>query len=61
MYEWTTETGKHDSTEQTFAVLRGGNFYSYSSATDPACIRNGGHATAETDLHFGFRVVLYVK
>ena len=60
MYEWTTETGKHNSDDQEFAVMRGGNVNrdSYSS---PACMRFGPCETFHTDVDVGFRVALYVK
>ncbi len=60
MYEWTTETGKHDSTGQTFAVMRGGNFTNDSPAS-PACVLSGFDTATRTYISIGFRVVLYVK
>ncbi len=60
MYEWTTETGKHDSTGQTFAVLRGCAFDG-DGTNNPACIRGGSTSATYTYTSFGFRVVIYVK
>ena len=63
MWEWTTETGKHDSkaTDATnYAVLRGGSFY-WRGSDAPVSYRNGGGSVGAYDLDFGFRVVLYIQ
>ena len=62
MWEWTTETGKHDSkaTDATnYAVLRGGSFGSYGSRY-PVSYRNGT-VSGSYSFHIGFRVVLYIQ
>ena len=64
MWEWTTETGKHDSkaTDATnYAVLRGGSFHS-SGSYDPVSNRNGGNTVSDSyGIDIGFRVVLYIQ
>ena len=64
MWEWTTETGKHDSkaTDATnYAVLRGGSFLNYGS-NNPVSSRHGNCTVSGSyDLNFGFRVVLYIQ
>ena len=60
MWEWTTETGKHDSGGTTYAVSRGGCFRNYGS-TNSLSYRYGGHEVPLTDNHLGFRVVLYLQ
>ena len=64
MWEWTTETGNHTtangSSGTTFAVLRGGSFFSYGS-NDPVSYRNGDYSTAGYSIHIGFRPVLYIR
>ena len=64
MWEWTTETGKHDSkdTDATnYAVLRGGGFYDNGSYY-PVSGRNGDVTVSDSyDLNIGFRVVLYIQ
>ena len=64
MWEWTTETGKHDSkaTDATnYAVLRGGSFSNYGSG-DPVSGRNGHSAVSDSyGVNIGFRVVLYIQ
>ena len=64
MWEWTTETGKHDSkaTDATnYAVLRGGSF-SDSGSNYPVSYRNGRNTVSDSyDIHIGFRVVLYIQ
>ncbi len=58
MYEWTTETSNKGGA-QTFAVLRGGSFY--SNGNDPSSVRHGSTLTTVSTVDIGFRVVLYVK
>ena len=63
MWEWTTETGKHDSkdTDATnYAVLRGGSFRNYGDDA-PVSRRYGGIRVDACDFNFGFRVVLYIQ
>ena len=64
MWEWTTETGKHDSkaTGATeFAVLRGGSFND-SGSNYPVSIRHGNYGVGWSDaVYVGFRVVLYIQ
>ena len=63
MWEWTTETGKHDSkdTDATnYAVLRGGSFGS-NGGVAPVSRRDGGIRVDACDVSFGFRVVLYIQ
>ncbi len=59
MWEWTTETGKHNVDESSFAVPRGGGFYN-DATSNPLCYRNGGNTVATTGVTIGFRVVLYL-
>ena len=60
MWEWTTETGKHNGTTNTYAVLRGGSFYGSGSGF-PVCSRSGSNSVGGYNVNFGFRVVLYIK
>ena len=60
MWEWTTETGKHNGTSDTFAVLRGGAFSSNGFNSSASC-RSGGTYNTYAALDFGFRVVLYLE
>ena len=63
MWEWTTETGKHDSkaTDATnYAVRRGGSFSDYGSGY-PVSGRSGDGSVGDCGLHIGFRVVLYIQ
>ncbi len=66
MYEWTTETGRHNTTDANtatgtkFAVLRGGGFNS-NGASNPVSCRSGNIAVSVASFGLGFRVVLYVK
>ena len=64
MWEWTTETGKHDSkaTDATnYAVLRGGSFANDGSSY-PVSSRNGNNTVSDSyDIFIGFRVVLYIQ
>ncbi len=64
MWEWTTETGKHDSkaTDATnYAVLRGGGFNG-SGSYDPVSYRHGNDTVSDSyGIDFGFRVVLYIQ
>ena len=60
MWEWTTETGKIDGNDTQHAILRGGcfsdngSFYSLSA-------RYGLGTTRWCDVHFGFRIILYIQ
>ena len=63
MWEWTTETGKHDSkaTDATnYAVRRGGSF-NYGGSDYPVSGRNGYSSVGDYNFHIGFRVVLYIQ
>ena len=63
MWEWTTETGKHDSkaTDATnYAVLRGGSFY-YDGSDYPVSGRTGSNSASAYYIDIGFRVVLYIQ
>ena len=64
MWEWTTETGKHDSkaTDATnYAVRRGGSFNNNGS-NNPVSNRNGNNDSGWSgDVSVGFRVVLYIQ
>ena len=63
MWEWTTETGKHDSkaTDATnYAVRRGGSFSDHGSDY-PVSGRNGGNSVGAYNVNIGFRVVLYIQ
>ncbi len=66
MYEWTTETGHHSTTEKDattgtqYAVLLGGGFSCYSTNYPVSC-RNGYGTTTHTSVDVGFRVVLYIN
>ena len=64
MWEWTTETGKHDSkdTDATnYAVLRGGSFHDNGS-NSPVSYRNGNNTVGDSYyISIGFRVVLYIQ
>lgn len=66
LWEWTTEEGKHKTTENptgetnTFAVLRGGSFNSNGS-NYPVVYRNGCNDTGIAHYSIGFRVVLYLE
>ena len=63
MWEWTTETGKHDSkaTDATnYAVLRGGSFYNGGDAA-PVSRRDGDLRVDDCNFGVGFRVVLYIQ
>ena len=64
MWEWTTETGKHDSkdTDATnYAVLRGGSFHNYGS-DNPVSYRHGYLTVSDSySINIGFRVVLYIQ
>ena len=70
MFEWTLEIGNHSTensnqsretqtSENAFAVLRGGSF-GYSGSY-PVCSRDGGSTVASTYINIGFRSVLYIK
>ena len=63
MWEWTTETGKHDSKDTgatNYAVLRGGGFYDNGSS-DPVSYRSGNLSVGDYGVSVGFRVVLYIQ
>ena len=63
MWEWTTETGKHDSkdTDATnYAVLRGGSFGGNGDDA-PVSRRGGSIRVGGCDIDVGFRVVLYIQ
>ena len=63
MWEWTTETGKHDSkaTDATnYAVRRGGSFHYYGSDY-PVSGRGGCDSVGGCSVSIGFRVVLYIQ
>ena len=63
MWEWTTETGKHDSkaTDATnYAVLRGGSFNN-NGGRAPVSRRDGDVRVDGCDVNIGFRVVLYIQ
>ena len=63
MWEWTTETGKHDSkaTDATnYAVRRGGSFGHYGSDY-PVSGRTGDYSASDCGISIGFRVVLYIQ
>ena len=63
MWEWTTETGKHDSkaTDATnYAVLRGGSFDN-TGGDAPVSRRGGGVRVGGCGFDYGFRVVLYIQ
>ena len=65
MWEWTTETGKHNSKDgnetTTYAVIRGGAFYDDGSKFPVS--RRDGNIKPEWpgDQGVGFRVVLYIQ
>ena len=64
MWEWTTETktrkNNSNSTDYTFAVLRGGSF-DYSSSNYPVVYRSGSGAVSSALVNVGFRTVLYIE
>ena len=64
MWEWTTETktrkNNSNSTDYTFAVLRGGSF-DYSGSNYPVVYRSGSGAVSSALVNVGFRTVLYIK
>ena len=64
VWEWTTETktrkNNDNSTDYTFAVLRGGSFNNNDSGY-PVVSRSGGHTVGNATVNFGFRTVLYIK
>ena len=60
IWEWTTETGYHNTGSGTqYAVVRGGIFHNYGG-NYPVSHRNGGNSVADSSFSFGFRVVLYL-
>ena len=67
MWEWTTETGSHQTTKPesipttdgNYAVFRGGCFNSHGSSS-PVSHRSGGNGIDLTNIIVGFRVVLYI-
>ena len=64
VWEWTTETktrkNNDNSTDYTFAVLRGGSFNNNDSRYSVVS-RSGGHTVGNATVNFGFRTVLYIK
>ena len=61
MWEWTTETGKHNGTSTTYAVHRAGGL-DVEGSTYPVCTRFSAYSSNDTyNVNIGFRVVLYVK
>jgi len=61
MWEWTTETGRHNVENGVkYAVLRGGSFDHYGYHY-PVSYRYGYHSTTINSFSLGFRVALYVK
>ena len=64
MWEWTTETkirkNNGNSTDSSFAVLRGGSFNG-GGVNGPIVFRNGGSTVGNTIVHVGFRTILYIK
>ena len=64
MWEWTTETKirkyNDDNKNYTFAVLRGGSF-SYNGSYYPVVYRYGIGTVSYTNVHVGFRAVLYIE
>ena len=64
MWEWTTETKirkyNDDNKNYTFAVLRGGSFLSNGSSY-PVVYRYGIGTVSYTNVHVGFRAVLYIE
>ncbi len=64
MWEWTTETGKHDSkaTDATnYAVLRGGSFNDYGSRLPSFWPSRQQYCERLVRIVIGFRVVLYIQ
>lgn len=59
MFEWTTEIGKHNATEDIFGVCRGGGLLNDTSFGASAI--SGVNTTSSTSMNIGFRVVLYLK
>ena len=63
MWEWTTETGKHDSKDAnatTYAVRRGGGF-GWGGSDAPVSYRYGDYSVGACGVSIGFRVVLYIQ
>ena len=62
MWEWTTEEGNYNSTnnEASIAVLRGGGD-SGDGTGHSASSRHGGCSKILSLIDVGFRVVLYIK
>ena len=64
MWEWTTETkirkNNGNNINYTFAVLRGGSF-SYNGSYYPVVYRFGIGTVSYTNVHVGFRAVLYIE
>lgn len=58
LWEWTDEVS-HYATNDNCRVLRGGSYIT-ASGPYPACYRTYS-AVSDTDLHLGFRAVLYIK
>ena len=60
MYEWTTETGTHNETSETYSVLRGGSFC-HNGTNFPVTSRRGDLITTDANVFSGFRPVLYIN
>ena len=64
VWEWTTETktrkNNDNSTDYTFAVLRGGSFSSNGS-NYPVVYRHGYNTVSYANVNIGFRAVLYIE
>ena len=63
MWEWTTDTGKHDSKDPdatNYAVRRGGSFNNHGSDY-PVSGRTGYYSAGDYHIYIGFRVVLYIQ
>ena len=59
VWEWTTETGKHDGINNTYAVTRGGSHV--DNINGPVSCRGGSGIATDIGFNIGFRVVLYLK
>ena len=59
MWEWTTETGKQNESNEICAVLRGGSF-GCNGFTYSLVYRDGNSVKTWKSVEYGFRVVLYI-
>ena len=59
VWEWTTETGKHEGTDNIYAVNRGGSHV--DNINGPVSCRGGSGISSDIGFNIGFRVVLYLK